>query len=435
VSTEHSARTAGSSTTARAVGTTARTSLTQRLSTIPGVQGALERTRAQRLATARVLRWVGAIGWVALGAGVVAWVAGRGLGWVELFVVGVVLVTIFLAALAFTLGRQPYAVSLRLSESRVVVGERAMAGVVVRNTSAHHVLPARIEMPVGQAEVAFALPGLPRGGEHEELFAIPTARRAVIAVGPVRSVRGDPLGLVRRSMTWTDVEELYVHPRTVRLASTAAGFLHDLEGATTRDITSSDLAFHALREYIPGDDRRHVHWRSSARTGKLMVRQFEETRRSHVVVALSRNAADYDDDEELEIAVSSAGSLGLQALEEEKDLTVLTSHEVLPALSRRQLLDNLTRLETGTGPSGVVTMARAVARDVEHASMAILVCGSTVSPRDLRAAGAVLPVGVRALAVRVDRDAESGLSTVGVVTVATVGALDELPRTLRKAMR
>ncbi|WP_052436344.1 DUF58 domain-containing protein [Georgenia sp. SUBG003] len=135
-----------------------------------------------------------------------------------------------------------------------------------------------------------------------------------------------------------------------------------------------------------------MHWRSTARTGKLMVRQFEETRRSHVVVALSRNEADYYDDEELEIAVSSAASLGLQALEEEKDLTVLTSHEVLPALSRRQLLDGLTRLGTAAGPLGVVSMARVISRDVEHASMAILVCGSTVSARDLRAAGAVLPV-------------------------------------------
>ncbi|MFD1719519.1 DUF58 domain-containing protein [Georgenia deserti] len=426
--------TTGRETTGR-ISSTSRTSFTQRLSTIPGAQEALERTRVPRQLISGALRWVAVVGWVVLFTGALCWYAGRRLGWLELAVAGVALVAVFVAALVFTLGRQPYAVDLRLSDRRVAVGDRAMAGIVVRNTSHHRVMPARIEMPVGAAEVTFALPALSGGAEHEELFAIPTSRRAVIDVGPVRSVRGDPLGLVRRAMTWTEVEELFVHPRTVRLASSAAGFLHDLEGQTTRDITPSDLAFHALREYIPGDDRRHIHWRSTARTGTLMVRQFEETRRSHIVVALSRNRADYYDDEELETAISAAGSLGLQAFAEEKDLTVLTSHERLTALSRRQLLDELTRLEPGAGTQSVISMAQTVSSEIEHASLAILVCGSAVTAHDLRAAGAVLPIGVRALAIRADGDATPGVSTVGVVTVVTVPTLDDLPHSLRKAMR
>ena len=48
----------------------------------------------------------------------------------------------------------------------------------------------------------------------------------------------------------------------------------------------SDLAFHALREYQPGDDRRYVHWRSSAKHGRLLVRQFLDTRRSHLAVVV-----------------------------------------------------------------------------------------------------------------------------------------------------
>src|SRR5699024_11941780 len=75
-----------------------------------------------------------------------------------------------------------------------------------------------------------ALPGLDPGAEHDELFAIPTERRGVLVVGPVRSVRGDPFGLIRRAVQWTEPEDLYVHPRTIRLGSASAGFLHDLEG-------------------------------------------------------------------------------------------------------------------------------------------------------------------------------------------------------------
>uniref|UniRef100_UPI00262E8B9F DUF58 domain-containing protein n=1 Tax=uncultured Georgenia sp. TaxID=378209 RepID=UPI00262E8B9F len=212
-------------------------------------------------------------------------------------------------------------------------------------------------------------------------------------------------------------------------------FIHDLEGRPTRDITSADLSFHALREYVPGDDRRHVHWRTSARTGTLMVRQFEETRRSHLVVAMSRNARDYGEEEEFEVAVSTLGSLALAAMREDKDLTTLTTHETLRAVTPGQYLDSLTRLELGDGPSGVVSMAHQVSRDVERASLVVLVCGSTVTPGDLRAAGAVLPIDARAFAVQVVTGARTAVHSVGVVTVLTIGELAELRRGFRRAER
>ncbi|MPV88296.1 DUF58 domain-containing protein, partial [Georgenia ruanii] len=394
---------------------------------------------ARELGTAGRALGVRPAGWVVLALGVTATSAGWALGWLELVALGAAVLAVLAAALAFTLGRQPYAVDLRLSARRVVVGERALGAVVVRNAGAGPALPARLELPVGAAEAAFVLPALPGGGEHEEVLAIPTARRAVIAVGPVRSVRGDPLGLVRRAMTWTDVHELYVHPRTVRLAARAAGLLHDLEGRPARDVTTADLAFHALREYLPGDDRRHVHWRSSARTGTLMVRQYEEARRSHLVVALGSDARDYAGAEEVEVAVSAAASLALQAFAEDADLTALTSGAALPAGSPRRLLDALTRLQPTPGAGGVVALAHAAAQ-VERASLVVLVCGAAVPVRDLRAAGAVLPVGVRAVAVRVAGDvgeasARADVRRVGAMTVATIAALGDLPRALRAAAR
>ncbi|WP_152192843.1 DUF58 domain-containing protein [Georgenia satyanarayanai] len=415
--------------------TRGRAALSGRLAETSALRSLVDRTRAPRLGIGRAAKAVSVAGWAVLAVGLLAWVAGRRLGWVELVVLGATLVTTFVAALVFTLGRHPYEVSLRLSDRRVVVGERAMAGVTVRNAAAHPVLPARVELPVGAAEVGFHLPGLGAGEDHEEIFAIPTSRRSVIQVGPVRTVRGDPLGLMRRGVAWGDPQELYVHPRTVVLSSSAAGFIHDLEGKPTRDVTSADLSFHALREYVPGDDRRYVHWRTSARAGKLMVRQFEETRRSHLVVGMSRNERDYAEDEEFETAVSTLGSLALQAMREEKDLTTLTSHETLRAVSAGQYLDALTRVERDGGPTGVLSIAHQISREVERASMVVLVCGSTVTPEQIRAAGAVLPVDARAFAVQVVAGAETAVHTVGVVTVLTIGELSELRRGFRKAER
>ncbi|WP_420110880.1 DUF58 domain-containing protein [Pseudactinotalea sp.] len=381
--------------------------------------------------------WVSRAGWVVLGAGIVALVAGLRFGWLEIIVLAGALLTLVVGAIAFAIGRHPYQVQLRLREGRVVVGERAMGALEVTNVSHRSVLPARIELPVGSAKASFALPTLAAGAEHDELFAIPTERRGVITVGPVSSVRGDPLGLIRRAVLWTEPEELYVHPRTIKIGGSAAGFLHDLEGRETREITNADLSFHALREYVPGDDRRYVHWRSSARTGTLMVRQFEETRRSHLVLALSVQEQDYAHPDEMELAISAVGSLGLHAIGSEADLTAMTTEEVLLHRTPRQLLDGLTRIEARRTPTTIVDLGRTIARDVQRATVVLLAFGSAVTPEQIRTAGAVLPAGVRALAVRasLDEDDQLGARRLGNVTVLTLPTLEELPRGFRKVER
>ena len=73
-------------------------------------------------------------------------------------------------------------------------------------------------------------------------------------------------------------------PRVTDLSVFAGGLTNDLDGATSQQLSMNDLAFHALREYVPGDDLRHVHWRSSAKAGELLVRQYHETRRGHVTI-------------------------------------------------------------------------------------------------------------------------------------------------------
>ena len=83
--------------------------------------------------------------------------------------------------------------------------------------------------------------------------------------------------------------------------------MRDLEGRTVPKVSDNDVSFHALRGYVAGDDRRHIHWKSSAKTGTLMVRQFEETRRSHLLTMVSSRLEDYASDEQFELAISVAG--------------------------------------------------------------------------------------------------------------------------------
>ncbi|MBK8868484.1 MAG: DUF58 domain-containing protein [Actinomycetales bacterium] len=194
---------------------------------------------------------------------------------------------------------------------------------------------------------------------------MPTHRRGVIPVGPARTVQGDPFGLVRRTVLWTEVTELFVHPRTVALDSLGAGLLRDLEGSVTEDQSMSDLAFHALRDYQPGDDRRYIHWRSSAKAGRLLVRQFLDTRRSHVCVVVDPDAGSYRGGAEavgeltagrtvpiaggalpevrdLETALSVAGSIALRCFRDDQDTTVVCGPHATSKATPHRTLDTLS---------------------------------------------------------------------------------------------
>jgi uncharacterized protein (DUF58 family) len=275
------------------------------------------------------------------------------------------------------------------------------------------------------------VPRLAPGAKHEESFQIPTQRRAVITLGPVRSSRGDALGLMRREVRWTDPEELFVHPKTISLDGSSAGFLRDLEGKPTNDLSSSDVAFHALRDYEVGDDLRHIHWKTSAKVGKFMVRQFEETRRSHLVVCLSMDPADYADQDGFELAASVAASLGLQAIKEDKDLTVLVPGKELWTHTGMRMLDDFSRLEFGRPAASLGELARVASAAVPDASTAILVVGGEPDPASLHAALARFPVNVLAMVCRCAPGLTLGRRNISDSPVLSLGNLDDLPRAMR----
>lgn len=385
-------------------------------------------------AIARANTWLGIqpAAWAVLAAAVGCLILGGTLGWVELRIIAVACVVVLLCAIAFTVGRQTYAVRLRLQSQQVVVGERALGDLEVVNTSDRRLLPARIEFPVGRRLASFALPALGGKAAHTEVFAVPTSRRAVISVGPARTVRGDPFGLLAREILWTGAVDLFVHPKTIRIPGRQGGFIRDLEGHTTNQLTSSDVSFHALREYSPGDDRRYVHWKSSAKTGKLLVRQFEETRRSHVAIGLDLGSSSYAAEDEFELAVSVAASLGLQALRDENFLSVLTTDARLRAVSPRRTLDEMSAVELR--PRGdVFGLARYLQRSEPNASLVSLITGSSADRTTLRRAAGVYDPDVRILAVRIELGAALSVQTTTNTSVVTLGELDDLPRAVRRA--
>jgi uncharacterized protein (DUF58 family) len=406
-------------------------------------------TRAVRSGIRMLVRSIGSVvtplGWCITGSVVASFMAGYALGWTELVAIawaGLVLVAV---TLCYLIGRNAYEIRLSMPVTRVVVGDRVPGEVVVKNPTRRRMPGVNVEVPVGDGLAEFAMPSLPGTSTFEDVFVVPTRRRGVIPVGPVRTVRGDPIGLFRKELVWAERIDLFVHPRTVPIPSTSTGFIRDLEGNPTRDLTNSDVSFHALREYVPGDERRTIHWKSTAKTGTYMVRQFEETRRSHLMVALSLAAAEYGSDEEFEMAVSVAGSLGVRAIRDGRTVSVVASemtpefarHKVfamreLSTLTRGRLLDDLCTVDMAAAALPITALAQIAAAHVGGISVAFLVCGSTTSLAQLRAASSRFPIGVDVVAVVCDPEVVPSLRRVAELSVLTIGFLDDLQKSLAR---
>lgn len=394
----------------------------------------------------RISAVVTPLGWVILGLVPAAFVAGYGLGWIELVAVGFASSAVIMIASLYLIGRNAFTIELSLEQTRVVVGDPARGVVSAHNPTRRRLTGAKVEITVGSGMAEVALPGLGHGERFRHDFPLPTGQRGVVAIGPVRTIRADPIGLVRRELLWTASTDLFVHPRTIPIPSMSTGFIRDLEGNPTTDLSSSDISFHALREYLPGDERRYIHWKSTAKTGRYMVRQFEESRRSHLVIALSLSTSDYGSETEFEMAVSVAGSLGTRAIQDARDVSVVVSeptpefarHKIfavrrLNVLTRARLLDDLSLVGHSRSALGVTDVARVAAGDVAGLSLAFLICGSLATPTELRAASTQFPPGVEVVAVVCNPEKTPGLRRVAGLSVLTIGYLEDLQKSLARS--
>ncbi|WP_231916245.1 DUF58 domain-containing protein [Microbacterium karelineae] len=392
----------------------------------------VERVGAAGRRAAAVVR---PVGWILTASAVVLWILGAAMGWWEVIVAAAVITATIGVCLLFLIGRTAYDVTLDLTRTRVVVGERAVGAFTVANPGERALLPSRVVLPVGSARGTFSVGRLAPGEQNEELFAIPTTRRTILSVGPVSIVRGDPLGLFERNTSRDEPVDLFVHPKTVGFAGESLGFVRDLEGMVSRDLTRDDIAFHALSEYQPGDDLRHVHWRSTARTGTLMVRTYEQTRRSHFVIGLSTNRAEYGDEDEFELGVSIAGSLGLRALRDASHVDVMIPQRTLNARTPRILLDSLSGIgQTAPRSGGTAELSAQVGQAAPAASVVVLVSGRRVDPANLRGALSRLPLGARVLAIVASSGEETARRRVGDADVLTIGSLDAVPSAIGRVL-
>ena len=169
-----------------------------------------------------------------------------------------------------------------------------------------------------------AVPPLPAHGEGAVTMELHPWRRGVLRLRGVTVGCADPLGLFRAFRRVPDPHTVLILPRRYPLPPIALpGQMRYQEGgvALATNVGRSD-EFVALRDYRQGDPLRHIHWRSWAKVGKPIVKEFEDEFFVRHALVLD-TFTDEPHSEVLEAAVSVAASFACTVIEQESLLDLL----------------------------------------------------------------------------------------------------------------
>ncbi|AHY47702.1 Uncharacterized conserved protein (some members containing a von Willebrand factor type A (vWA) domain) [Rubrobacter radiotolerans] len=157
--------------------------------------------------------------------------------------------------------------------------------------------------------VEFELDPLPAGESGSATTSVRFVRRGVYTLGPATLSVVDPFEMVGFTRTFEAREEVVVYPRVHELRDFPVRGGQSGSGGRG-SVGRRGEEFSGLREYRRGDDRRHIHWKSLARTGELYVREvaLDAPRRYTVALDLKRTGI-RSLEAPVEEAVSAAASV------------------------------------------------------------------------------------------------------------------------------
>ena len=255
-----------------------------------------------------------------LAGAVVGLAAGFAFGYPELVVLGAAGLFALCFAVVHASWRPHLSVSRVAEPDRVARGDSSMVTLTLHNSSRFRAASLLAEDRCGTAAVPVPVLRLRPGRDTTVDYPVPTTRRGVVPIGPLKVSRRDPFGLVTGARSHGGTTQVWVHPRSYPLAAVPAGVARSLDGRVDR-VPHGTITFDTLREYVVGDELRRVHWRTSAKVGELMVREQLDTSLPKLVVLLDDRASSHPDPETFESACEAAASVVVAAVRE--DLPVI----------------------------------------------------------------------------------------------------------------
>ncbi|MGI9155563.1 MAG: DUF58 domain-containing protein [Marmoricola sp.] len=229
------------------------------------------------------------------------------------------LVTVLPLVAAFYVGSRSehLKVARVVSPARLTVGESATVQVELANNGPNTgVLLLEEQLPYSLgARPRFVVQPMGRNGRELLEYSVRPEVRGRHQLGPMQVRLREPFGMVELPQEITGSVSLLVTPQVTPLHEVRLGGGSFASGDDhPRSFTVGNVADVVVREYRRGDDLRRVHWRSTARTGELMVRNEEQLWQARATVVLDNRAGSHrgaGPGSSLESGVAAAASVAV----------------------------------------------------------------------------------------------------------------------------
>jgi uncharacterized protein (DUF58 family) len=251
-----------------------------------------------------------------------------------------------------------------LSQIEITIGDRVDVILTVRNKGflpipwvlVEDLLPEKMPVTGQHARLFTLVPG----GEEKMLYQVVFSRRGYHQIGPTLIETGDLFGFFRRYKSGSARQYVTVYPAVEMLGEYDISTKRPLGSVTVSNrIFEDPTKIVGVREYAPGDPFNRIHWKTSARTGKLHSKIWEPSRVIGATVVLDFHESSYrglDGKEKAELAIILAASLSnyISSANEQvgfltngRDCAQVARWESQPMLGkiRRQVISRAMRAE------------------------------------------------------------------------------------------
>ncbi len=292
------------------------------------------------------------------------------------------------------------------------VGDQLRVTYTLRNGSRVPKLWLEIHNPT---TLPGSLPGraITLGGRSERswLTRVPLSRRGHFRIEPLHIRTGDPFGFFEAAATVGQGVSVIVYPRLEPIPRwrLPSAMLEGSHASPERTLQTTPLAT-SVRPYAPGDSMNRIHWRSTARTGEIQVKEFdlEQTADAWIILDLQRGIGGGRGDESTtEAAIRVAAAIADKAIGENRALgmTIGASRSAtLPADRGGRQHQKVMQLLAAVDADGTTPLAETLITMVGRLrrGMTAVVITPSLDPSWVRPLASLRARGVSCVAVIVD---------------------------------